>query len=62
MKIPICEKCVYYVIDKRKAYCEEDMWPDTDIIKTKLYNPIMFDCLCFESREKYIKSKENTTN
>ena len=58
MNTPICEACVYYVINKRKSYCEEDMWPETDIIKTKLYNPILFDCFNFESREKYIKSQK----
>ncbi len=47
MKI-LCCKCVYYVKDKNKAYCEYDIWTITDINKAKLYNPFMFGCINYE--------------
>lgn len=49
MKI-LCSECVYWVEDKTKAYCENDVWLFTDIIKAKLYNPYLFECFDFELR------------
>jgi len=44
----LCYNCVYYVEDKTKAYCENDLWTFADINKAKLYNPFMFDCIYYE--------------
>jgi len=43
----LCNKCVYYV---------EDGWELTDINKAKLYNPFLFDCTDYESRERVVLS------
>jgi len=52
----LCNKCVYYVEDGPKSYCENDHWELTDINKAKLYNPFLFDCTDYESRERVILS------
>ena len=44
----LCYNCVFYVESKNKAYCEYDVWTFTDIMKAKLYNPFMFDCIEYE--------------
>ena len=56
----VCNKCVYYVEEnKKKSYCEHDYWEITDISKSKLYNPFLFDCTDYESREEVIKMIKN---
>jgi hypothetical protein len=54
----LCVKCVYYVEDNTKSYCENDHW-ETDIDKSKLYNPFLFDCVDYEERDKVIESFMN---
>lgn len=48
----ICSKCVYYVINKNKAYCENDMWKEMDLIKSKTLNPFLFECFDYEELVK----------
>lgn len=45
---PTCFTCTAFVIDKDKAYCEEDNFEDEPLQKAKTFEPVMFDCIEYE--------------
>ena len=56
IKHTLCKTCDYYVIDGNKSYCEHDHWTNVMVEQSKLFNPLMFECLDYEgsNRQKNI--------
>ena len=47
----LCHKCNNYSIIGDSVQCLSGLWISVDIQKTKTYNPIMFECLDYQSDE-----------
>lgn len=45
----LCIDCNFYISDGVPLYCGRGKWESVEPSKTRTYNPIMFECIDFES-------------
>ena len=45
----LCVNCNYYIVDGVLILCGMNYWHSTEPLKTKTFNPIMFECIDFET-------------
>ena len=45
---PLCSKCRNYLIEGNDTWCRHDIWPNTTLSKSRLFNALMFECIEFE--------------
>ena len=45
----LCVNCNHYVMDGIPIICDLGYWESIELIKTKAFNPIMFECIEFET-------------
>jgi len=45
----LCIDCNHYTKDGVMTTCSMGYWEPTESIKTKIFNPIMFECLDFDT-------------
>lgn len=45
----LCVNCINFSVEQDGDACLEDYWTTNDHTKAKIYNPMMFECLSYES-------------
>ena len=45
----LCVDCNFYIKDGVPMYCGKGYWESVEPSKTRTFNPIMFECIDFES-------------
>lgn len=44
----LCTNCTKYKSDDKTARCESYYWGSTDKTKSKIFNPMMFECIDYD--------------
>ena len=48
----LCSKCRFYEIDGNVVRCIKNHWTTVNTNKSAIYNPMMFECFDFTSKDK----------
>jgi len=46
--VVLCNKCRNYLVDGNDTFCSQDIWPRTNLLKSKIFNALMFECIDYE--------------
>ena len=55
----LCINCVSYQQNQDTSECLEGYWTSNDKIKSKVFNPMMFECLDYEGIEDSSNFKDD---